>query len=226
MKTTPGEVKLYTALLFLLARSTWRSRGESSTCLMVYKEGGAPAVFQSPKCPRWKLPDHASSHPRATAAATRCHVAMLQGRRKYQEDRAFCAVDVLIPFPGKSGLEEVTVGIIAVFDGHNGAEASEMASKLLFEYFVLHTYFLLDSTYSIALKKFAGRLVENGEPEVAFQVLNWAEELSQQEPDLFRFKVLSPMGMNNYPSHLDVLKEALLRAIRDIDAKFSKFFFF
>lgn len=30
------------------------------------------------------------------------------------------------------------------------------------------------------------------------------------------------MGINNYPSHLDVLKEALLRAIRDIDAKFSK----
>lgn len=30
------------------------------------------------------------------------------------------------------------------------------------------------------------------------------------------------MGINNYPTHLDVLKEALLRAIRDIDAKFSK----
>ncbi|KAI9115836.1 hypothetical protein K1719_012766 [Acacia pycnantha] len=32
--------------------------------------------------------------------------------------------------------------------GHNGAKASEMASKLLVEYFVLHTYFLLDATYS------------------------------------------------------------------------------
>lgn len=147
---------------------------------------------------------------------------MLQGRRKYQEDRAFCALDVRIPFPGKLGLEEVTVGIIAVFDGHNGAEASEMASKLLFEYFLLHTYFLLDSTFSIALKKFSGRLVQKGEPEMAFQVLNWAEELSRREPDLFRFKMLSPMGINNYPSHLDVLKEALLRAIQDIDAKFSK----
>lgn len=41
-------------------------------------------------------------------------------------------------------------------------------------------------------------------------------------PCFDRFKVLSPMGINNYPSHLDVLKEALLRAIQDIDAKFSK----
>lgn len=45
------------------------------------------------------------------------------------------------------------VGIVAVFDGHNGEEASDMASKLLLEYFLLHTYFLLDSTYSVVLGK-------------------------------------------------------------------------
>lgn len=41
---------------------------------------------------------------------------------------------------------------MAVFDGHNGEEASEMASKLLVEYFVLHTYFLLDAAYSVISK--------------------------------------------------------------------------
>jgi len=50
------------------------------------------------------------------------------------------------------GIKEVVVGIVAVFDGHNGAEASEMASKLLMEYFVLHTYFLLDAMYSVISK--------------------------------------------------------------------------
>ena len=45
------------------------------------------------------------------------------------------------------GVKEVTVGIMAVFDGHDGAEASDMAPKLLLEYFILHTYFLLDAIY-------------------------------------------------------------------------------
>lgn len=74
--------------------------GESSTCLMVYKEGGAPAVFQSPKCPRWTLPDYSSKSQSRSPLAT-CQTALLQGRRKYQEDRVFCNLDVRIPFPGK-----------------------------------------------------------------------------------------------------------------------------
>lgn len=77
----------------------------------------------------------------------------------------------------------MTVGIIAVFDGHNGAQASEMASKLLFEYFMLHAYFLLDSTFSITLKKFMGQLGNLGELDAVFQVLNRNENLSWQETD-------------------------------------------
>ena len=38
-----------------------RSNGESSTCVTVYKEGGAPAVFQSPKCPHWTLSNYNST---------------------------------------------------------------------------------------------------------------------------------------------------------------------
>jgi hypothetical protein len=56
------------------------------------------------------------------------------------------------------GIKDVVVGIVAVFDGHNGAEASEMASKLLMEYFVLHTYFLLDATYSFIFEASTGTL--------------------------------------------------------------------
>lgn len=82
---------------------------------------------------------------------------------------------------GRGGLKEVTVGIVAVFDGHNGAEASEMASKILLEYFALHTYFLLDATYSVVLKKSTGRLPNKGEPDIVSQVLNWDEELGQHE---------------------------------------------
>lgn len=76
---------------------------------------------------------------------------------------------------GPSGLTEVIVGIMAVFDGHNGAEASEMASKLLLEYFVLHTYFLLDSTFSFISKRSVGMLPDNEEPYITFQALNWED---------------------------------------------------
>lgn len=83
-------------LLGLLLALATRAFAESSTCLTLYREGGAPAVFQSPKCPRWKLSDYASH----SSSTERCQLAMLQGRRYSQEDRALCALDLRIPFPG------------------------------------------------------------------------------------------------------------------------------
>jgi serine/threonine protein phosphatase PrpC len=77
---------------------------------------------------------------------------------------------------GKVGVREVTVGMVAVFDGHNGADASDMASKLLLEYFVLHTYFLLDATFS---KKWAARFLDKREHDIFFQVLNWDERTTR-----------------------------------------------
>lgn len=76
--------------------------------------------------------------------------------------------------------------MVAVFDGHNGAEASEMASKLLFEYFILHTYFLLDSKIATALKKYVGGLADKGEMDAFLQVLNWEEDLIWHKLDLER----------------------------------------
>ena len=97
--TITMSFKLVLVVLGFLVCSTTRSHGESSTCLMVYREGGAPAVFQSPKCPRWKLPDHDSGKRAATSTTARCQLAMLQGRRKHMEDRTLCMLDLHIPFP-------------------------------------------------------------------------------------------------------------------------------
>ncbi|KAL3647831.1 hypothetical protein CASFOL_008799 [Castilleja foliolosa] len=195
--------------------------GESPTCLTVYREGGAPAVFQSPKCPRWTLSNFKPQHNRRfRSPAATCQSAMFQGRRKSQEDRTLCVVDLHIPFPGPKGVKEVKVGIMAVFDGHKGSEASEMASELLLEYFVLHTYFLLDATYSILARKFIRRLPDNGEGGSDFQKIEWNEDLDCQTLDLGRFKVtLSAILEESFP--FELLKEALLRAIHDIDKAFS-----
>ncbi|XP_057251279.1 putative protein phosphatase 2C 76 isoform X2 [Beta vulgaris subsp. vulgaris] len=70
---------------------------------------------------------------------------------------------------GPSGFTEVAVGIVAVFDGHNGSEASDMASKLLLEYLILHMYFLLDATFPSFLKKSMGGLSTKGVLTFSFQ---------------------------------------------------------
>lgn len=87
--------QLYSILLWFTVYAITYCSSESSTCLMVYKEGGAPAVFQSPKCSLWKLSDYTFQSPNAP----HCQIAMHQGRRKYQEDRTLCALDIRIPFP-------------------------------------------------------------------------------------------------------------------------------
>ncbi|GER24870.1 protein phosphatase 2C family protein [Striga asiatica] len=196
--------------------------GESPTCLTVYREGGAPAVFQSPKCPRWKLSNFKPEHNRRfRSPSAACQSAVLQGRRKSQEDRILCAVDLGIPFPGPKEVKEVKVAIMAVFDGHNGSEASEMASELLLEYFVLHTYFLLDTTYSILARKLVKQLPNTGEDGSLFQKIEWNEDPDRLTLDNGRFKVtLSAILDESFP--FELLKEALLSAIHDIDTTFSK----
>ncbi|KAL7113000.1 hypothetical protein ACP275_04G035700 [Erythranthe tilingii] len=196
--------------------------GESLTCLTVYREGGAPAVFQSPKCPRWTLSNFkAQTNRRFGSPSPACQSATLQGRRNSQEDRTLCVFDLRIPFPGPKGAKEVKVGLMAVFDGHNGSEASEMASELLLEYFILHTYFLLDSTYSILARKLIRRLPFEGEDGPG-QKIEWNEEdLDNHILDLGRFKVtLSSILDGSFA--FELLREALLRAIHDIDTDFSK----
>ena len=89
--------KCLLALIVILSSGFFsKSWEESSTCIMVYKEGGAPAVFQSPKCPRWTLPTMED----VRRQTPNCQSSMLQGRRAHQEDRTVCSLDMRIPFPG------------------------------------------------------------------------------------------------------------------------------
>jgi hypothetical protein len=90
-------------LLLVQLLAPLRCAGESATCLAVYRDGGAPAVYQSAHCPRWTIfsggegdGDHSSSSP----PPRRCHVAAHRGRRRSQEDRAVCALGIRIPFIG------------------------------------------------------------------------------------------------------------------------------
>ncbi|CAH9051479.1 unnamed protein product [Cuscuta epithymum] len=207
-------------VLWLIICVRTRTYGESSTCLTVYEEGGAPAVFQSPKCPRWQLPSYGSKR-RYQSPTAACQTALHQGRRKQQEDRAICVLDIHVPFPGQNGITEVTVGIIGVFDGHKGAEASEMTSKLLLEYFTVHMFFLLDTTFSILLRKLRGWLPNGRGNNNVFQNLKWDEELGHHQLKFGRFKLsLSSIFDESFP--LQIFKEAVLRAISDIDSSFSR----
>ena len=82
-----------------------RCAAESATCLAVYREGGAPAVFQSAHCPRWTLlpPGAGEGHGGGGGSFPMgCHVAADRGRRRSQEDRAVCALGIRIPFVGTS----------------------------------------------------------------------------------------------------------------------------
>ncbi|XP_074316167.1 uncharacterized protein LOC141652544 isoform X2 [Silene latifolia] len=205
----PKTLEILTITTCILLSAITSYSAESSKCLSVYNEGGAPAVFQSPKCPRWKLADD-QSPPRNP----RCQFAIHQGRRRYQEDRIFCALDIRIPFPSLTGLTEVAVGVVAVFDGHNGSEASEMASNLLLEYLILHTFFLLDESFPSFLKKFFGRL--SNKEVVAFSSQMFSSHLLERDR-------LSNTSSDTYGKsfQLEILKEALLRTLSDIDSRFS-----
>ncbi|KAK9997670.1 hypothetical protein SO802_022356 [Lithocarpus litseifolius] len=110
-----------------------------------------------------------------------CQFATFHGHREYQEDRIVCDLDMKIPHLGKNGHGEGTVGVMAVFDGHIDEEASEMASKLLLDYFYMHVLF----NTSELMEQYGG--VPVTEDEI---------------------------------THLEILKEALLGTIRDIDFKF------
>ena len=88
-------------ILYALPARLPRCAAESATCLAVYREGGAPAVFQSAHCPRWTLPPHdGQGDGGGKSSPMGCHVAADRGCRRSQEDRAVCALGIRIPFVG------------------------------------------------------------------------------------------------------------------------------
>ncbi|XP_027773404.1 probable protein phosphatase 2C 51 isoform X1 [Solanum pennellii] len=158
----------------------------SVSCMMAYDEGGASAVFNSPECHRW---DFSTAIKNGT---DNCLIATHQGRRKYQEDRITCYPRVTVPVLGEDGVEEASVGIAAVFDGHGGKEASEMASQKLIDYFLLHVVF---NTYK--------------------NLFSHSKEHEEPGQNSLKFKV-------DDESTLGILEKALLRTIQDIDSEFTQ----
>lgn len=71
------------------------------------------------------------------------------------------------------------MGIVAVFDGHNGAEASETASKLFLDYFYLHVYFLLNGAYLSVFRKSIEKFENKGVGDVVFHDVRLDESLGQ-----------------------------------------------
>lgn len=69
---------------------------------------------------------------------------------------------------GKNDLKEVRLGIAAVFDGHGGSEASEMASHLLLNYFHLH---YVSKMYKLMVQQYKGELTMAESKSLLLQVL-------------------------------------------------------
>lgn len=69
---------------------------------------------------------------------------------------------------GKNDLKEVRLGIAAVFDGHGGTEASEMASQLLLNYFHLH---YVSKMYKLMVQQYKGELTMAESKSLLLQVL-------------------------------------------------------
>ncbi|XP_057800995.1 probable protein phosphatase 2C 51 [Salvia miltiorrhiza] len=174
----------------------YANHGISLSCIMAYEEGGVRAVLNSPECP-WLFSSVESSN-----STKNCQFAMLQGRREYQEDRVVCNLDLELPFSGDPGFfypgEEVpvetSIGIAAIFDGHGGDEASEMASTMLSSYFLMNVVF---GAYKRVLPSY--------------------EEYNKTQCRLRRM----PAVIDRRSLRSD-LEEALLRTIKDIDSEFSK----
>ncbi|KAL2652139.1 hypothetical protein R1flu_020267 [Riccia fluitans] len=87
-----------------------------------------------------------------------CGVALLQGRRPTQEDRAFCLPHFRLPI---SETVNITVGLYAVFDGHGGQEASTFAAEVFSKHFADHFTQILDSI-QMELKRRTGSTLHNG----------------------------------------------------------------
>ncbi|XP_049408707.1 probable protein phosphatase 2C 51 [Solanum stenotomum] len=178
-----GEKVAFLLVTFLCSSCAYEV---SVSCMMAYDEGGASAVFNSPECQLW---DFSTAIKNGT---DNCLIATHQGRRKYQEDRMTCYPRVTVPVLGKDGVEEASVGIAAVFDGHGGKEASEMASQKFFDYFLLHVVF---NTYK--------------------NLFSHSKEHEEAGQNSLKFKV-------DDEATLGILEKALLRTIQDIDSEFTQ----
>ncbi|KAI8570732.1 hypothetical protein RHMOL_Rhmol01G0059100 [Rhododendron molle] len=177
IKLEMGGLRLTLCLLGLITYAIPFSVGMPEACLTVYNQGGASAVLQSPECSLW-IESIQSVHKRTT----NCHSTAHQWEINFLDQDVLCNLDMTIPLPGKYGTEEVRVWAAAVFDGHAGVEASEMVSKLLLDYFLLHSMFI-----SVNPNTEGYIMVNEGQNEEARQEQHDVSLLSYRElPDISR----------------------------------------
>ncbi|KAI8570730.1 hypothetical protein RHMOL_Rhmol01G0059100 [Rhododendron molle] len=202
IKLEMGGLRLTLCLLGLITYAIPFSVGMPEACLTVYNQGGASAVLQSPECSLW-IESIQSVHKRTT----NCHSTAHQWEINFLDQDVLCNLDMTIPLPGKYGTEEVRVWAAAVFDGHAGVEASEMVSKLLLDYFLLHSMFI-----SVNPNTEGYIMVNEGQNEEARQEQHDVSLLSYRElPDISR-----------QSRQRRIFEDVLVRSVNDIDSTFSK----
>uniref|UniRef100_A0A7N2LSG9 Uncharacterized protein n=1 Tax=Quercus lobata TaxID=97700 RepID=A0A7N2LSG9_QUELO len=172
--------------LFLFGNSF--SYGERTICATYYQKGGAPAVLENPECSSWVLSNN--FYRNHTVNCLLAGFTNFEDGEKHFKERFFCDLDLQIPFLGENGsIEDVKVGMVAVFD-HNGVEDSaKRATNLLKNYFLVHTYFLRDETY--AFNKLMGPLSYKEDHDMVFPELNQVNKVDQLIRRIFFVKSLS-----------------------------------
>ncbi|KZV18523.1 DNA binding protein isoform 1 [Dorcoceras hygrometricum] len=98
-----------------------------------------------------------------------------------------------LPFSSKDVLEDVSIGVAAIFDGHGGKEASELASRKILDYLFLHVVFIEYGRLRLISKNNSG-----------------SHTLRQEGT--------SPGSETRHK----ILEEALLRTIQDIELEFNQ----
>ncbi|CAI9107764.1 OLC1v1007202C1 [Oldenlandia corymbosa var. corymbosa] len=197
MKGSNFAVMVFALLLALLCLIELCSALEVSVaCMIDYDSGGARSVFLSPECPQWEWVRLIHSPRENTTSNCDFASATIQGHRNYQEDRIVC--NSALKIPSLDG-DELTIGIAAVFDGHGGSEASELASKKFLDYFLLNVVF---KTYKDALSY---ELIEEPDGVITFKSAHGTLSLTDSDTLL-----------------KGTLREALTKTFEDIDSEFSE----
>ncbi|XP_071721292.1 probable protein phosphatase 2C 51 [Rutidosis leptorrhynchoides] len=180
-------VALSAEILILFSRLIY---AVDSSCMIAYNDGGAPAVLQSLECTtaiQW-----VESFKKSTKD---CDFASLQGHRQYQEDRVTCIHNIKLPLIGKGTKSDAKVDLLAIFDGHGGSEASEMAKQYLLGFFLVHVI---------------ANAIKN-----ASNLENHNDLLNVVQGSRGHLIEIDDNSIH------EIFKYSLLGAIRDIDRKFS-----
>ncbi|KAL3503513.1 hypothetical protein ACH5RR_037962 [Cinchona calisaya] len=179
------------------------SDGIPLSCATIYKQGGSPAILQSPECRHWVLSKGFSDN----QTDLNCYwgTGTLQRHKISGDDHVLCDLNMEIPFYGQNNSNDARFGMVAVFDHHGLENLSKTASKVLKELFLVHVYFVWDETYA---------------SDKCREVPCKNEELVLQNSEAKRFDGISSSEFDHTTLKM-ILREALLRTVRDLSSTFG-----